>query len=55
MNQWRPGARRRSSVLGLLRDIGPELVSAVAQDDLQSLTLKRYGRRVAAVLLVLWM
>ncbi len=98
MNQWRPGGRQRSSVRGLLRGIGPELVSAasdndptnvgtaaavgaqtgyqlswlalliapllgvvltiaaqigaVARDDLQSLTLKRYGRGVAAVLLV---
>ena len=98
MNQWRPGERQRSSVRGLLRGIGPELVSAasdndptnvgtaaavgaqtgyqlswlalliapllgvvltiaaqvgaVARDDLQSLTLKRYGRGVAAVLLV---
>ena len=98
MNQWPPGERQRSSVRGLLRGIGPELVSAVsdndptnvgtaaavgaqtgyqlswlalliapllgvvltiaaqvgavARDDLQSLTLKRYGRGVAAVLLV---
>jgi len=98
MNRGRPGRRRRSCVPGLLRGIGPELVSAasdndptnvgtaaavgaqtgyqlswvallvapllgvaltiaaqvgaVARDDLQSLTLKRYGRGVAAVLLV---
>jgi Mn2+/Fe2+ NRAMP family transporter len=98
MNRWRPGGRRRSCGPGLLRGIGPELVSAasdndptnvgtaaavgaqtgyqlawvallvapllgvvltiaaqvgtVARDDLQSLTLKRYGRGVAAVLLV---
>ncbi len=98
MNQWRPGEMRRSSVRGLLRGVGPELVSAasdndptnvgtaaavgaqtgyqlswlalliapllgivltiaaqvgaVARDDLQSLTRKRYGRGVAAVLLV---
>ena len=98
MNRGRPGGRRRSCVPGLLRGIGPELVSAasdndptnvgtaaavgaqtgyqlswvallvapllgvvltiaaqvgvVARDDLQSLTVKRYGRGVAAVLLV---
>jgi Mn2+/Fe2+ NRAMP family transporter len=98
MNWWRPGRGRRSRVPGLLRGIGPELVSAasdndptnvgtaaavgaqtgyqlawvallvapllgvvlaiaaqvgtVARDDLQALTLKRYGRGVAAVLLV---
>ncbi len=98
MNQCPPGERQRSSVRGLLRGIGPELVSAasdndptnvgtaaavgaqtgyqlswlalliapllgivltiaaqvgaVARDDLQSLTLKRYGQGVAAVLLV---
>ena len=93
MNRWRPGRRRRSSGPGLLRSIGPELVSAasdndptnvgtaaavgaqtgyqlswlalliapilgvvltiaaqvgaVARDDIQSLTRKRYGRGVA--------
>jgi Mn2+/Fe2+ NRAMP family transporter len=98
MIRWRLGTRQRRPVPGLLRDIGPELISAasdndptnvgtaaavgaqtgyqlswlallvapllalvltiaahvgaVARDDLQSLTLKRYGRRVAAVLLV---
>ena len=98
MNRRRPGVRRRSSAPGLLRGIGPELVSAasdndptnvgtaaavgaqtgyqlswvallvapllgvvlaiaaqvgaVARDDLQSLTVKRYGRGVAAVFLV---
>jgi Mn2+/Fe2+ NRAMP family transporter len=98
MNRWRPGRRRRSSGPGLLRSIGPELVSAasdndptnvgtaaavgaqtgyqlswlalliapilgvvltiaaqvgaVARDDIQSLTRKRYGRGVAGVLLV---
>src|ERR1700730_5867693 len=98
VNRRRPGGRRRSSVPGLLRGIGPELVSAasdndptnvgtaaavgaqtgyqlswvallpapllgivltiaaqvgaVARDDLQSLTVKRYGRGAAAVLLV---
>ena len=98
MSRRRPGGRRRSSLRGLLRGIGPELVSAaadndptnvgtaaavgaqtgyqlswlallvapllsvvlaiaaqvgaVAEDDLQSLTLKRYGRGAAAVLLV---
>ena len=98
VNRCRPGGRRRSCGPGLLRGIGPELVSAasdndptnvgtaaavgaqtgyqlswvallvapllgvvltiaaqvgtVARDDLQSLTLKRYGRGVAAVLLV---
>jgi Mn2+/Fe2+ NRAMP family transporter len=98
MIRWRLGTRQRRSVRVLLRDIGPELISAasdndptnvgtaaavgaqtgyqlswlallvapllalvltiaahvgaVARDDLQSLTLKRYGRRVAAVLLV---
>ena len=96
LSQWRPGGRQRSPVRGLLRGIGPELVSAasdddptnvgtaaavggpdrlpavlpglliapllgivltvaaqvdaVAPDDLQSLTLKRYGRGVAALL-----
>ncbi len=98
MNQGRPGWGQWNSVPGLLRGIGPELVSAaadndptnvgtaaavgaqtgyqlswvallvapllgvvltiaaqvgtVARDDLQSLTLKRYGRDAAAVLLV---
>src|SRR5450631_1032312 len=98
MNRRRPGRRRRSCVPGLLRGIGPELVSAasdndptnvgtaaavgaqtgyqlswvallvapllgvvltiaaqvgaVAREDLQSLTVKRYGRGVAAVFLV---
>ena len=98
MSRWRPGRRPLSSVLRLLRSIGPEVISAasdndptnvgaaaavgaqtgyqlswvallvapllgvvmtiaaqvgaVARSDLQSLTLKRYGRRVAAVLLV---
>jgi Mn2+/Fe2+ NRAMP family transporter len=98
MNRRRPGGRRRSCVPGLLRGIGPELVSAasdndptnvgtaaavgaqtgyqlswvallvapllgavltiaaqvgaMARDDLQSLTVKRYGRGVAAVFLV---
>ena len=98
MNKGRPGVRRRSCAPGLLRGIGPELVSAasdndptnvgaaaavgaqtgyqlswvalmvapllgvvltiaaqvgaVARDDLQSLALRRYGRGVAAVLLV---
>ncbi len=98
MNLRRPGVRRGSSEPGLLRGIGPELVSAasdndptnvgtaavvgaqtgyqlswvallvapllgvvltiaaqvgaVARDDLQSLARKRYGRGVAAVLLV---
>jgi Mn2+/Fe2+ NRAMP family transporter len=98
MNLRRASVRRRSSAPGLLRGIGPELVSAasdndptnvgtasavgaltgyqlswvallvapllgvvltiaaqvgtVARDDLQSLTLKRYGRGAATVLLV---
>ena len=98
MNRERPGGEQRSCVRGLLRDIGPELVSAasdndptnvgtavavgaqtgyqlswvallvapllgvvltiaaqvgaVARDDLQSLTVKRHGRGVAAVLLL---
>ena len=38
-------------LLALVLTIGAH-VGAVARDDLQSLTLKRYGRRVAAVLLV---
>ena len=98
MNRLRPSGKRRSSLPGLLRSIGPEVVSAasdndptnvgtaaavgaqtgyqlswvallvapllgvvltiaaqvgaVARDDLQSLTLRRYGRVVSAVLLV---
>ena len=98
MHRERSAGGRRRSVRGLLRSIGPEVVSAasdndptnvgtaaalgaqagyqlcwvavlvapllgvvltiaaqvgaVARDDLQSLTLKRYGRGVAAVLLV---
>ena len=33
MNRWRPGRRRRSSGPGLLRSIGPELVSAASDND----------------------
>ena len=33
MNWWRPGRRRWSCVPGLLRGIGPELVSAASDND----------------------
>ena len=33
MNGWRPGRRRRGSVPGILRAIGPELVSAASDND----------------------